>query len=103
MTKMCRSGRFSGCFSAWALLVRSKAEIAVTTVTKRIVSPNANQSTDGGAMHRRTPSDHAGGTVKSSLSGAIQQFAGTVRGGDLDAMCRLDHCAWHERSARLRH
>jgi hypothetical protein len=23
--------------------------------------------------------------------------------GDLDAMCRLDHCAWHERSAHLRH
>src|SRR3974390_566833 len=26
-----------------------------------------------------------------------------LRGGDLDAMCRLDHCARHERSAHLRH
>src|SRR5690242_128204 len=102
MTKMCRSGCFSGFFSAFALPVTSKAEIAVTTATKRIRAPNANQST-GGGMVRRTPNDHAGGTVKSSLSGAIQQFAGTMRGGDLDAMCRLDHCARHERSARLRH
>src|SRR6516164_6786593 len=100
---MCLSVCFSACFSAWAPLARSKAETAATATTKRIVPPTQHATERRRANGSPTPNDHAGGRVKSSLSGAIQTVRWHVRGGDLDAMCRLDHCAWHERSARLRH
>src|SRR6516165_12448066 len=75
--------------SAWALLQRNEAAKAAAAATQGMISANATQSTDGGM--------EPAGLLARRLSRRLS------RRGALDGMCRLDHCALHERTPRLRH